>query len=224
MIRYICFSIVLLDILAKIVFPVKIRPPKIIFALRFAISFIYIFTNIELLYTNIFLCILAFIIGYLTYILSCFIVGTKFNKYNLLFINIWKFKGNLRKKYHIEYSQNILKAFLEEIVYRGILQTILGELLNSQIIAAIIVTILFVIMHNLKKMALVQILDLIAFSVIISAIYGAFSDLIMVSIIHITRNWYIINQKYSDYFMEEKRKEKILKIIRRNNHDQSTQI
>lgn len=219
MIKYICFSFVIIDILFTIMQRHKIKYPIIHFYMRFAISFLYVLSNLNVLSTNIFNFVAAIIIGYLTYLISCFIVGTKLNKNNLLFINIYKFQGELKNKYFIESSQNIIKAFLEEIVYRGILHNTLNEFIDSKILVTIIVTLIFIIMHNLKRMALVQILDLIVFSIVITSIYTVFSDLIMVSIIHITRNWYIINQKYSDYFIEIKRKEKILKIIRRKNHD-----
>lgn len=194
---------------------------KLILLCTSILALCYISLNISLLKISFLKTFYAILIAYLLYLLSCFIVGTKFNKENLLFSNIKKLNNPLKKFYIKESFENIYKATIEEILYRGLFQLTICELgfKGSHILAMILTIVYFSFMHPLKKYAIIQKLDLISFAIIITFIFELSNSLVMVSIIHILRNWFIINQKYSDYWIEEKRKKQILKFIRRKNHE-----
>ena len=106
------------------------------------------------------------LIAYGTYLVSLFIVGTKFNKENLMVKRV-RFDPKLQPKIKAELLRNLLSSSVEEIVFRAVFQFALTKLIGNVYIPAIIVCILFTAAHYKKNIAIVQMLDILFFGTLI---------------------------------------------------------
>lgn len=194
----------------------KIIPTKclrIMLLLHFILGVIYCvfmfnwFRNIRLLRL-----VLAPFIAYMTYLVSLLIVGTKFNKENLILKKV-HFNSRLKKKMNEELVRNLLSSFVEEVVYRAVIQFALAKLIGDAYVSAIIVCVLFTAAHYKKGVAIVQILDVLFFSVVISVLFAILTDVIFTIIIHVTRNTFVIIQKY---IVLQKKAERYKHLIKMN--------
>lgn len=149
-------------------------------------------------------------IAYATYLVSLFIVGTKFNKENLMVKRV-RFDPKLQPKIKAELLRNLLSSSVEEIVFRAVFQFALTRLIGNVYIPAIIVCLLFTAAHYKKGIAIVQMLDIFFFSIVVSALFAVFTNVIFTILIHIIRNTFVIIQKY---IVQQKKIDRFNHIIR----------
>ena len=150
---------------------------------------------------------------YAVYLLSLYIVGTKFTKANLLPFEIFKVKGKLGISLKRESLRNLYSASYEELLYRWFLQNALYELTHSVIVSITVSALVFGAVHISKKKAIVQHIDIFAFSFVITVWFHFTVNPIYSSLIHILRNQLVICQKYTLLKEEQERTLKYLKIM-----------
>lgn len=182
--------------LCKIIFPVC-------YGIIIGISQVH--TKLMFVKPNIYIIISSILIGYLCYIVSLVIVGTKFNIPNLLFNTLREFKGRMKKEYRRETIRNLYSSSVEELLYRGIFQVTIYEITHNFIITIILGSLLFSVTHYFKKSYLVQKIDIAVFSIIITICFHITHDIWFCILLHIFRNYYIINQKYVYLFQKQTR-------------------
>lgn len=153
------------------------------------------------------------LIAYGTYLVSLLIVGTEFNKENLMVKRV-KFDTKLQPKIKSELLRNLLSSSVEELVFRAVFQFALTKLIGNVYIPAIIVCLLFTAAHYKKNIAIVQMLDILFFSIVISTLFAIFTNVVFTILIHIIRNTFVIIQKY---IVQQKKIERFNHIIRINN-------
>lgn len=152
-------------------------------------------------------------ISYIMYILSCLIVGRKLSGYNLLFNSLFPLSKQIKKRYKHEVILNLYNASIEEIVYRGGFYYLIYYFSNSLLLTFLLVTIIFAFSHDVKRMYMVQRIDIIIFSFMITLVYSLCSNLMVVILIHILRNQFVIMQKYNDINRNLKRSEELAYIF-----------
>lgn len=150
-------------------------------------------------------------VTYAVYLLSLYIVGTKFTKANLLPFEIFKVKGKLGISLKRESLRNLYSASYEELLYRWFLQNALYEFTHSVIISITVSALVFGAVHISKKKAIVQHIDIFAFSFVITVWFHFTVNPIYSSLIHILRNQLVICQKYTLLKEEQERTLKYLK-------------
>ena len=158
--------------------------------------------------------ILSVFLSYLVYLLSLFIVGTKLNRENMCPIHVVKFKKNIRKAFVKESVQNIAFSAYEEFLYRWFFQNILFELTNKAAVSISIGLLVFFLVHLDKRVAIVQMLDILAFSIIITLWYHFTCDFWTCILIHSIRNELIICQKYNKIQQDMNRRDKYFSILK----------
>ena len=192
----------------------------------FPLKYIKIVLLVQLL-TGVVYCVFAFdvlgllgwyllsapLIAYGTYLVSLLIVGTEFNKENLMVKRV-KFDTKLQPKIKSELLRNLLSSSVEELVFRAVFQFALTRLIGNVYIPAIIVCLLFTAAHYKKNIAIVQMLDILFFSIVISTIFAIFTNVVFTILIHIIRNTFVIIQKY---IVQQKKIERFNHIIRISN-------
>lgn len=152
-------------------------------------------------------------VTYAVYLLSLYIVGTKFTKTNLLPFEIFKVKGKLGTPLKRESLRNLYSASYEELLYRWFLQNALYEFTHSVIISITVSALVFGAVHISKKKAIVQHIDIFAFSIVITIWFYFTVNPMYSSLIHILRNQLVICQKYTLLKEEQERTLKYLKIM-----------
>ena len=151
---------------------------------------------------------------YLTYLISLFIVGTKFEKKNLIPFECFRYKGKLFRMFRNESLRNIISSTYEELLYRWFLLNAVLLLTKSTIISAGITAVVFFAIHINKKIAIVQHIDILAFSILITVFFIFTKNPIYCILIHILRNQLVICQKYVSVKQENDRKLELFEIIR----------
>lgn len=159
--------------------------------------------------------IFAPFISYLFYVLSCIMVGRKLSKFNLMFSSLYPLSNQIKKKYIKESLRNTYNASIEELIYRAAGFYFLNYCIKNTFLSMIIITIIFTFAHNLTKMYLVQKLDILVFSLLITLVYILSENILLVILIHILRNQFVIMQKYNDLNRDIKRAEQFGNILNR---------
>ena len=157
--------------------------------------------------------ILILPVTYMVYLISLYIVGTKFTKTNLLPFGIFKVKGKLGLSLKRESFRNLYSASYEELLYRWFLQNALYELTHSVSVSIIVSALVFGMVHISKKKAIVQHIDIFTFSIVITIWFYFIPNPIYSSLIHILRNQLVICQKYTLLKEEQERTLKYLRIM-----------
>ena len=152
-------------------------------------------------------------VTYAVYLLSLYIVGTKFTKTNLIPFGIFKEKGKLGIHLRRESLRNLYSATYEELLYRWFLQNALYDLTRSVLVSIAVTALVFGTVHISKKKAIVQHIDIFAFSVVITIWFYFTVNPIYSSLIHILRNQLVICQKYTVVKEEQDRTRKYLRIL-----------
>ena len=160
-------------------------------------------------------------VTYAVYVLSLYIVGTKFTKKNLLPFEIFKIKGKLGIALKKESLRNLYSATYEELLYRWFLQNALYELTHSVIASLTLSAIVFGAIHISKRKAIVQHIDIFAFSIVITIWFYFTVNPIYSSLIHILRNQLVICQKYTLVKEDQDRTRKYLRILHERNNPQN---
>ena len=197
------------------IFPLKYI--KIVLLVQLLTGAAYCFFALDILSNFKWYLLSAPLIAYGTYLVSLFIVGTKFNKENLMVKRV-RFDPKLQPKIKTELLRNLLSSSVEEIVFRAILQFALTRLIGNAYIPAITVCILFTAAHYKKKIAIVQMLDIFFFSIVVSALFAVFTNAIFTILIHIIRNTFVIIQKY---IVQQKKIDRFNHIIRIKNKEKT---
>lgn len=141
--------------------------------------------------------VLSIILSYLVYLLSLLIVGTKLNRENLCPIYETKFSKTIRKAFIKESVGNVVISTYEELLYRWFFQSILYEMTNNSTVSICFGILFFFLVHLDKRIAIVQMLDILAFSIIITLWYHYTCNIWTSVLIHVVRNELIICQKYN---------------------------
>lgn len=152
--------------------------------------------------------------AYLTYLLSLFIVGTKFEKKNLIPFECFRYKGKLFRMFRNESLRNVFSSTYEELLYRWFLFNAVSILTKSTIISTGLTAVLFFAIHINKGQAIVQHIDILAFSILITVFFAFTKNPLYCILIHILRNQLVICQKYVSIKQENDRKFELFKIIR----------
>ena len=150
---------------------------------------------------------------YTVYLLSLYIVGTKFTKTNLLPFEIFKEKGKLGTSLKRESIRNLYSATYEELLYRWFLQNALYELTHSALVSIVGTALVFGAVHISKKKAIVQLIDIFAFSIVITIWFHFTINPLYAALIHIMRNQLVICQKYTVVKEDQDRTRKYLRIL-----------
>lgn len=150
---------------------------------------------------------------YTVYLLSLYIVGTKFTKTNLLPFEIFKEKGKLGTSLKRESIRNLYSATYEELLYRWFLQNVLYELTHSALVSIVVTALVFGAVHISKKKAIVQLIDIFAFSIVITIWFHFTINPLYAALIHIMRNQLVICQKYTVVKEDQDRTRKYLRIL-----------
>lgn len=179
---------------------------RIVFFFGLAVCLISLYyTRLVLVKPDMVLITLSLPASYLLYLASLFIVGTKFNKSNLLFPEILSFKGRLKKQFIAESLNNLKTSSYEEFLYRGLIQYTVYFVSHSVIITVILSSVYFTAIHYRKNIAIVQMADIFVFSLAVTIIFQLTGDIWLAIIIHIIRNALVICQKYVAVDQRQKR-------------------
>ncbi len=152
-------------------------------------------------------------VSYLLYLLSLWIVGTQMSSQNLWPIESFHLKGKLGRLFTLESRHNLLSSTYEELLYRWFLQNAIYELFDSAVISIALTSLLFFIVHVNKKIAIVQMADILLFSIVITIFYQWSINPIYCIIIHIARNQLIISQKYVQAYNDQHKSAKYMRIL-----------
>ncbi len=152
--------------------------------------------------------------AYLTYLISLFIVGTKFEKKNLIPFECFRYKGKLFRMFRNESLRNVVSSTYEELLYRWFLFNAISLLTKSVLLSGMITSVSFFAVHISKEKAIVQHIDILAFSILITVFFALTKNPIYCISIHILRNQLVICQKYVSIKQENDRKLELFKIIR----------
>lgn len=163
---------------------------------------------------NVWLLPISLAASYLVYLLSLFIVGTKFNADNLLLKRIFRFQGKRKHAFAQESLRNLYSATYEELIYRWFLQNALYEATHSALLSILITIIVFFAVHLNRKIAIVQKIDIFTFSVFITLFYFWTINPIYCIIIHILRNQLIICQKHVAAQIQDEKMRNYMKLLK----------
>lgn len=166
---------------------------------------------------NVLMLLLSILVAYFTYIVSLVIVGTKLSKDNLIPIGCFNIPDKTKKFFIDESLRNILSSTYEELFYRWLFFNAIQEITNMWLVSAILTIALFFAAHLKKKMALVQQIDILVFSIIITLIFCFTVNPIYCIVIHIIRNQLIICQKYVAADKHNKKMEQYLQKLKGRN-------
>lgn len=162
---------------------------------------------------NLLSILLVLPITYAVYLISLYIVGTKFTKDNLLPFAIFKAKGKIGRALKRESLRNLYSASYEELLYRWFLQNALFSLTHSAVISIAVTALVFGAVHISKKKAIVQHIDIFVFSIVITMWFYFTVNPLYAMLIHILRNQLVICQKYTILKEDQDRTMKYLKIM-----------
>lgn len=162
---------------------------------------------------NILILISSVLLSYVMYIVSLFIVGTKFSAQNLLPYDCFRAKGKLFTAFRHESIRNIFSSSYEEFLYRWFLQNALYELTHNVIISVSVTVTVFFAIHIKKQNAIVHLIDIFVFSFVITIWFYYTVNPLYSIIVHIIRNQLVICRKFTDYKSDYDRKNKYLKIL-----------
>ena len=151
------------------------------------------------------LLVLSLPAAYVCYGISLFIVGTRFSLPNLFFFPLKDMQGEMRTAYRKESLMNIFTSLYEEFLFRGLFQVTVFQITKSSILTVLISCLFFALSHYHKRIAIVQMLDILVFSLIITILLELTQDIWICILLHIFRNFFIINQKYV-YLIQRKRR------------------
>lgn len=152
-------------------------------------------------------------LSYILYIVSLFIVGTKFSAQNLIPFDCFLAKGKLLTVFRHESFRNIFSSSYEEFLYRWFLQNALYELTHNALISISVTVIVFFAVHIKKKNAIVHLIDIFVFSLAITIWFYYTVNPLYAIIIHIIRNQLVICCKFTEYKSDYDRKNRYLKIL-----------
>lgn len=136
------------------------------------------------------LLIVALVIAYGSYVLSLLVVGTKLSLKNMFPISKKSFLYAKKELIFTTYT-----SIMEEFTYRGVFEYALIQITENVLLSIAITAILFFCVHLKKETPIIQLLDILLFSIIICAFFGITKNLVSVIIIHIIRNALVILQK-----------------------------
>lgn len=166
------------------------------------------FTHFDVLST-----LLVLPVTYAVYLISLYIVGTKFTKENLIPFAVFKAKGKLGRALKRESLRNLYSASYEELLYRWFLQNALYELSHNAFVSISVTAIIFGAVHISKKKAIVQHIDIFVFSIVITIWFQFSLNPLYSILIHILRNQLVICQKYTVLKEDQDRTLQYLRIM-----------
>lgn len=213
MITWILLALQLISIVVGMFVAKTKNQKRINLAATYVLLIIWLFEHgyHDFLKFNVLILLLSILIAYLTYIVSLIIVGTKLSKDNLIPIDCFKIPDKPKKFFVNETLRNILSSTYEELFYRWLFFNAIHEITNMWLVATILTIALFFAVHLKKKMALVQKIDILVFSIIITLIFYFTVNPIYCIVIHIIRNQLIICQKYMAADKHNKKMEQYLR-------------
>lgn len=162
---------------------------------------------------NILSLLLILPLTYAVYLISLYIVGTKFTKDNLLPFGVFRARGKIARALKKESLRNLYSASYEELLYRWFLQNALFSLTHSAVISIAVTALVFGAVHISKKKAIVQHIDIFVFSIVITMWFYFTVNPLYAMLIHILRNQLVICQKYTILKEDQDRTMKYLKIM-----------
>lgn len=166
------------------------------------------FTRFDVLST-----LLVLPVTYAVYLISLYIVGTKFTKENLIPFAVFEAKGKLGRALKRESLRNLYSASYEELLYRWFLQNALYELSHNAFVSISVTAIIFGAVHISKKKAIVQHIDIFVFSIVITIWFHFSLNPLYSILIHILRNQLVICQKYTVLKEDQDRTLQYLRIM-----------
>lgn len=157
----------------------------------------------------------------LLYVLSLWIVGTQMNADNLLPTDSFRLRGKLSSAFRRESLFNIYSSTYEELLYRWFLQNAIYELTRSAAVSIVVTSAVFFLVHVSYQIAIVQMADILLFSIAITLIYQWVRNPLYCIIIHILRNQLIICQKYVQLNKEQEKMARYARIMSKNRGNRS---
>jgi membrane protease YdiL (CAAX protease family) len=180
-------------------FAIKKKTIKYICGITEIFLIIFAVFNNNLYFSNpkSLLFVAALLTGYLSYLLSLFIVGTDFKLSILIPADAFRSNKVTLRAMGKNQLKSMFTSIYEEFVFRG---AFFGGLLiipNFVFIAIIITSITFALAHYSGNKAVIQIIDILIFSVILCLFYYFTKCIWTVCIIHVARNFLVICNGYS---------------------------
>ncbi len=150
--------------------------------------------------------IIAIPLAYVSYLISLFIAGTKYSKSSLLFAGLKTFDKKTKKLLAKEIFINFKISASEELIYRGVIQYTVYTITNNIYFTIVISAIYFAACHYRIDRFVIQYMDIMGFSIIITILFQVTTyDVWLVIIVHTFRNLFIICEKYAHYNKTQKR-------------------
>lgn len=146
-------------------------------------------------------------IGYAMYIASLLVSGAGFHRRSLLFLGLGTLSGPWKRAFVSEQLRNIPASSMEEVLFHGLLQTVLNDWGLPVWACVAAPAVLFVFAHSHQKKAGRQLLDLLVFAVALTVYFQATGDLLNCVLVHIVRNGFIVNESYT-YMLSMRKKER----------------
>ena len=159
--------------------------------------------------TAIFFYFTAPAIGYLTFLLSLFIVGSAISPENAFPFYCFRIRSEAKSNFSREQFKNLFTSPYEEFLYRGAILNFLVSIFRNVWLPVLLVSLIFALAHYNRRKAAIQLIDIFIFSVLL-----CFFDLLSGSVwiaseIHIVRNFFIMCFKYSLFEKNMSKRKKI---------------
>ena len=174
----------------------------------------YHYGTSDFLKFHIWYLIAVLLIAYTTFLLSMFIVGTKYTKENMLPFSCFRIKGKIKAALIKESLSNLYSSTYEELLFRWLFMNALIELIHIPWVAILVTILAFFFVHLRNKKIIVHMIDIFTFSVIITIWFYYTINPIYSIIIHILRNQLVICQKYVFIMTEQRKKQKYYKLLK----------
>ena len=186
-------TIIIIEIL-KYFFWRKIKS-RTIFTCFLCANLLFLITGVLILGSfkaSVHICslIISPLIAYGCYVLSLLVVGTK-----LSIKNIFPFSKKSFLYAKTELGFTTYTSIMEELTYRGVVEYALIQITGNVLLPVVITAILFFCAHLKKRVPIIQLLDILLFSIIICVFFAVTKNLVSAIIIHIIRNALVILQK-----------------------------
>ncbi|WP_410771654.1 CPBP family intramembrane glutamic endopeptidase [Fontibacillus sp. BL9] len=133
--------------------------------------------------SSLLMILIAILSGYFAFMGSLMLINRRVSKDEVLSIfQLAKMKGGWKTGSY--FFMTVLSCLLEEFLWRGTIQSFLG----NTWIAVLLTSVLFTISHIRRRFKYVQMLDIFCFSLLLGGIFAVYQDIWFVAVVHCSRN------------------------------------
>lgn len=156
----------------------------------------------------------SLVLPLLLYVLSMWVVGTQMCRDYLFPFKSFRLSGKLKKWFVRESLFNIYSCFYEELLYRWLIQNAIYMLSGSAVVAIVVSSAIFFLVHLDGQIAIVQMADILLFSIAITLFFQWTFNPLYCFFIHLIRNQLIICQKYVQKNIEQQKAMRYLQLLK----------